>query len=1019
MSNRYDRCLLAWILAISWVSVSRAQLPDYHVHAFDDKFGLRTDIQRLTKDNKEFLWLLSTDRVHRFDGRTVSDFDISDRLYEIYCDSSGNIWTNSRSAVYRYNHTRGDFAPVSVMPELTSGIGRVFQLPGKSPWLHTADGFYEWDDATLAFQAVEETGGTRRPYSASAFGTYGSVVFTTASDTVFAIDTDRPESILALPCKDALAIHPLSERLALVTVRGVVTVWCDFETGIVTPITPSRDIAGSIDDFLFVRKVVRLSKDNYLVATHSGLLGISGPERRIRRLSLYERGKPLDPSPYFNDLYVDPNGTAWLAHGIGLIRFDPLREQIGLLRNREAREDKAWLNVARGFAEDEKGNLWVATSQGFGYWDLRDNSMTMHHPSAGARDRLNQPSLRGLVYDGQYLIMGTSNGGTWMYHPAQQTYRRPLYADHRVMEKHEREFIRIITPLPSGQIFISGSSSYLLDPDTYVLSECSEIAGGAQTCYVDPKKQVWITTDDQLYCFDSEMTLKATIPAGMEIAALCMLNDSTLFAGTADGIYTISTTEVGVVMRKAALTPVLNRIAFVIQDSAGDFWIGCDEGLGRYQPDSGTIEMFDVADQIQGSAFIPNAWYLNSEGMLFLGGLNGINYFRPAHIAPRAGHLTVSLMGVTANGISLSGDPVVLAHDQNALEIEYAAPFYGNIERLEYRYRINGGDWSSNGNSGEIRFPALSHGEYTFEVAASVNGRDWFAATTPLRLTILPPFWKEWWFIALVVLLVAGVVLAVVRRRIHSIRKQEEEKRRTEIAMMQVNQDLAASRLTALRAQMNPHFIFNALNSIQRYVLQGDVDQANKYLAKFSRLQREVLNHSSRDFISLETELEILELYLQLEQLRFEDRFEYQITLEESLDPNEISIPPMILQPFVENAIWHGLMHRNGTKRLDIEFTLRDEDVLCCRILDNGVGREAAARMRQTESARLHQSKGLKLVEERLHILEQLYRRPFRLEILDRQGVSGQVEGTEVRLMLSIQQQITFKERPVVSNSGT
>jgi ligand-binding sensor domain-containing protein/putative methionine-R-sulfoxide reductase with GAF domain len=233
--------------------------------------------------------------------------------------------------------------------------------------------------------------------------------------------------------------------------------------------------------------------------------------------------------------------------------------------------------------------------------------------------------------------------------------------------------------------------------------------------------------------------------------------------------------------------------------------------------------------------------------------------------------------------------------------------------------------------------------------------------------------------------------------------KAEKEVREREIQLITLNRDLATSQLTALRAQMNPHFIFNALNSIQQYILKGDVDQANKYLSKFSRLQREVLNHCDQNFISLDKEIEMLNLYLELEQLRFSENFEYAISMEKEIDSAELKIPPMILQPFVENAIWHGLMPKKGSKELSIEFLLSSEDLLQCIIRDNGIGRVEAARLKETsKSAPTHKSKGLNLVYERLNILEKQYQQPFEVVISDLTNAAGEVQGTKVTLTLFV-----------------
>ncbi|MBN8782310.1 MAG: hypothetical protein ABS85_13255 [Sphingobacteriales bacterium SCN 48-20] len=241
-------------------------------------------------------------------------------------------------------------------------------------------------------------------------------------------------------------------------------------------------------------------------------------------------------------------------------------------------------------------------------------------------------------------------------------------------------------------------------------------------------------------------------------------------------------------------------------------------------------------------------------------------------------------------------------------------------------------------------------------------------------------------------------IAALCADKIDKIRTQQQARER-EIEVLRLNQDLATSQLTSLRTQMNPHFIFNALNSIQQFILKGDIDQTNRYLSRFSRLQREVLLHSEFNFISLEKEIEILDLYLQLEQLRLGNSFHYRIVHGDDMDPAELKIPPMLLQPFAENAIWHGLMPRDGDRRLDIHFSLFHDEFLICRITDNGIGREASARLRAGSSSQ-HQSRGLQLVTKRLQLLQQQYQQTFEVQVEDLLGVNGEVEGTMVRLIL-------------------
>jgi two-component system, LytTR family, sensor kinase len=233
--------------------------------------------------------------------------------------------------------------------------------------------------------------------------------------------------------------------------------------------------------------------------------------------------------------------------------------------------------------------------------------------------------------------------------------------------------------------------------------------------------------------------------------------------------------------------------------------------------------------------------------------------------------------------------------------------------------------------------------------------------------------------------------------------RAEQLAKEKELQLLKLQKDLATSQLTTLRAQMNPHFIFNALNGIQQYILQGNVEEANRYLSRFSKLQREILHNSSQQFISLEKEIELLTLYLQLEQLRFDKTFAWYLTVDERMDPDEIRIPTMVVQPFIENAIWHGLMTKLGDKRVEVHFLLVGEDYLHCIISDNGIGRTAAAQLRKASvGGEKYQSKGLRLVDDRLQILEQQYGKTFHASIQDITDEKGLVTGTRVTLVLFV-----------------
>ena len=256
-----------------------------------------------------------------------------------------------------------------------------------------------------------------------------------------------------------------------------------------------------------------------------------------------------------------------------------------------------------------------------------------------------------------------------------------------------------------------------------------------------------------------------------------------------------------------------------------------------------------------------------------------------------------------------------------------------------------------------INYTNVPPGSYTLKVRASNNDGFWNEEGYELALTVIPPFWATWWFRSLLAIALIASVLLFFRSRENRIRK--EEARQTAI-----NKQIAEIRMTALRGQMNPHFIFNSLNSIQHFITNRDKTEAINYLSKFSKLIRKILENSRENTVSLSNELQLLELYIQLEQLRFSNKFEYQIVVDEKIDIENTEIPPLLIQPYIENAILHGLINKNGEGDLYLSLE-KNNGLIICKIEDNGIGRAKAQEIEQGKVSR-HKSLGITVTEERI-----------------------------------------------------
>ncbi|QTE21449.1 sensor histidine kinase [Polaribacter cellanae] len=309
-----------------------------------------------------------------------------------------------------------------------------------------------------------------------------------------------------------------------------------------------------------------------------------------------------------------------------------------------------------------------------------------------------------------------------------------------------------------------------------------------------------------------------------------------------------------------------------------------------------------------------------------------------------------------------------LAYNQNAVKISFNVNGLIFNQKGKYKYRLLGynDSWITTAiGESSVKYNSLPAGDYIFQVQPFLDLEENKSEIKSLNFSIKKPFWETWWFILGILILVLGSIILYFRRKI----KKKEQQRELEINKLSLDNELIALKLENLRSQMNPHFIFNALNSIQEYIILNQKKLASEYLGKFADLIRTYLNHSSKGKITLKEEIDCLEMYLELEKLRFEDKLNYSITNSENLIPDAIYIPTMLIQPYVENALKHGLLHRKNERILTINFSIdKQNSVVKCVIIDNGVGREKAEEFK-ARSGKNHKSFATKATKDRLALL--------------------------------------------------
>ncbi len=330
---------------------------------------------------------------------------------------------------------------------------------------------------------------------------------------------------------------------------------------------------------------------------------------------------------------------------------------------------------------------------------------------------------------------------------------------------------------------------------------------------------------------------------------------------------------------------------------------------------------------------------------------------------------------------------LVVPYDDRNITFEFAAIEPNKPKQVKYQYLLEGYDnnWSPLSNNTTAVFGNIPEGVYVFKLKALSPDGVW--SETDYTFKVLPPWWRTWWAYTIYILFFGAVTFLIGRILQQRLIKKERAK-----------SELRELEMQALRAQMNPHFIFNCLSSINRFVLMNETEAASDYLTKFSKLIRTVLNNSKKSLISLQDELEMLRLYIDMEKLRFKDGFDYSIEVNKDVATDCIFIPPLLFQPFAENAVWHGLMHKNGQGLLRIHLHVAN-DILYFSIEDNGVGRTAAGTS-GSKTAEKNKSLGLQITKDRLALINGYTSENTFFEIEDLKDHAGAAAGTRVLLKI-------------------
>ena len=459
---------------------------------------------------------------------------------------------------------------------------------------------------------------------------------------------------------------------------------------------------------------------------------------------------------------------------------------------------------------------------------------------------------------------------------------------------------------------------------------------------------------------------------------------------------------------------ISENVYLMVLGPEGNIWAGSESGVDKIELDSlgqvVQVQHYNRRDGFLGIETCHDAAITHPDGSIWFGTMNGLTHYRPGEhkrscVVPDVHFTKVDLFykplietawsayAREAGGIEPG---LELPYRQNHLSFGFRAVSQIQAEEIRYRWKLEGAeaDWSPPSEASSVNYANLPPGNYRFLIQASVDNCPWSPAITA-PFAIAEPFWQASWFLPLVITLAILLISLIAWRIVYRV-KQQEKAHRSEL---ELQNRLLQLEQKALQLQMNPHFIFNALTGIQSLVATGEYSRARKRINEFAKLMRATLYNVRRPTITLREEIDTLERYLGIEQFCQAQPFTYTISLRVGIDTEEVELPPMLLQPFVENAVLHGVSHLQYPGEINISFEVIG-DLLYVTIKDNGVGRERSAQLQQERKAG-HQSLALKVTKERLEALkgERLY---DSLKISDITDAKSEIKGTQVELILPI-----------------
>jgi ligand-binding sensor domain-containing protein len=961
------KCAISLVL-VAFIACRLSAQEHSYVH-YDVHDGLAgSTVYSMAQDNQGFMWFGTETGLSRWDGTHFQTFTTRDGLpdneiFKIFVDSKNRVWVipfNNTIAYYWKGvfHTHANDSVLRKISD-TAMIGSICE-DAKGNILVLRPARIELIDSSGKITSIKHTSSPMWDLKAGINRRGNFVIFHTIMHG-YGLDEIKGDTAISSWSK-------LSNQLnspAHIYLGADLQIWQDSDSTLFYD--QIRETRFRLPSPKGLISVSRISPDAAMLNTYTSTYLVNIPGKKI--VDSFLEGEPV------NDVVLDSESNIWFCTlGRGVYRMgSPFVKNYFFRSGRD--------NIPVYSIQRFHDYLYIGADR-HELYRLDTRTRRLEGPRTYGGNITRGRIMQMLVVDSRTMFLGTDMG---------------ILSLNKSIPVDGVESIKSLQ-LTRDSLLLSSSHLQIIERRPKDLRPVDTLLNGRSTCCFKSRDGTYyIGTLKGLYSLK-----KNELPVFLGATRPLLASRINALGETPDGLLWIATNGNGLVgyrdgkircniSEADGLTSDICRALFI---KDGNIWIGTNKGLNKIIPvgDTWKIVPYTIADGL--ASDIVNTVFVEGNDV-YVGTPEGITYFDERTISKTSiCRLQITDMTVSNHRWPSDTTGFLLSHKNNNISLSYVGISFKSAGNIIYSYRLLGLDpnWKSTRET-FISYPSLPSGNYELQLTAT-NKFGVKSEMASVKFSVEKLLWEKAWFWAVMLVMAAFCLYLLFRYRLRLVQKKEAERADIATRMAELEQ-------MALRSQMNPHFIFNCLNSIQQYVIYQDVPGANEFISNFSHLIRTTLKISACEFISLEEELDYLRTYISLEKRRFDNKFDYDIVVGPDVDVLDCHIPPMILQPFIENSIRHGIgLRKDSNGKLEVRMEYR-KGCLACAVIDNGVGRKVAAQFK-SRNAVSYQSVGMSLVDRRIEMYNRANKEPVQIHVEDLVDEQGKGSGTKVTLLFPL-----------------